>query len=313
MATDGPPASRLYLIDASGYVHRAFHALPQLTTTRGQPTNAILGVARMLTKLLREEGARQLVVVFDAPGPTFRADLYAGYKEHRPQMADELRAQFPYVRRLVEALRAPTLEVPGVEADDVIGTLVTQAEAAGLETVIVTADKDMMQLVSARTTLYDDMRARRIGIAEVQERFGVAPPLVPDVLGLVGDTSDAIPGVPGIGQKTAAVLVAELGGVEQLLARLDEVPRLPIRGAARVRELLAEHAEQARLSRTLATIRRDVPIRLDVAATAWPGPDRERLVPLLRELEFGSLLRELGGAPEAASVATVERREVATV
>jgi len=303
--------SRLYLIDASGYVHRAFHALPQLTTTRGQPTNAVLGVARMLAKLLREERATHLVVVFDAPGPTFRGDLFAAYKEHRPELADELKSQFPYVRRLVEALRVPTIEVPGVEADDVIGTLAAQAEAAGLETVIVTADKDMTQLVSERTTLYDDMRGRRIGVAEVKERFGVAPALVPDVLGLMGDTSDGIPGVPGIGPKTAATLVAELGGIEQVLARVDEIIRLPVRGAARIRELLVEHAEQARLSRTLATIRRDLPVRLDMEATQWPGPDRERLVPLLRELEFGSLLRELGGEGEA-TVTTVERREIAT-
>jgi DNA polymerase-1 len=311
MTTEGSPASRLYLIDVSGYVHRAFHALPQLTTTRGQPTNAVLGVARMLTKLLREERATQLIVVFDAPGPTFRADLYAGYKEHRPQAADELKSQFPYVRRLVEALRVPMLQVPGVEADDVIGTLATQAEAAGLETVIVTADKDMMQLVSERTTLYDDMRGRRIGIAEVEERFGVPPALVPDVLGLMGDTSDAIPGVPGIGPKTAAVLVAALGGLEKVLTRVEEVALLPLRGGGRIRELLVQHAEQARLSRTLATIRRDVPVTLDVTATRWPGPDREQLVPLLRELEFGSLLRELGGAAEP-SIATVERREIRT-
>jgi DNA polymerase-1 len=155
------------------------------------------------------------------------------------------------------------------------------------------------------------MRGRRIGIAEVEERFGVRPAEVPDVLGLMGDASDAIPGVPGIGPKTAASLVAALGGLDQVLARMDEVPSLPLRGAARVRELLAEHAEQARLSRTLATIRRDVPVALDVAATRWAGPDREQLVPLLRELEFGSLLRELGGAADVVSAA-VERREIAT-
>ncbi|HWP64985.1 MAG TPA: DNA polymerase I [Candidatus Limnocylindria bacterium] len=312
MTTEGSPASRLYLIDLSGYVHRAFHALPQLTTTRGQPTNAILGVARMLIKLLREERATHLIAVYDAPGPTFRDELYTGYKEHRPVLADELRSQLPYVRRLVEALRIPTLEVPGVEADDVIGTLAAQAEAAGLETVIVTADKDMTQLVSERTTLYDDMRGRRIGVADVQERFGVPPALVPDVLGLMGDSIDAIPGVPGIGAKTAAALVSAFGGIESMLERLDEVPQLKLRGAARVRELLARHAGDARLSRTLATIRRDVPIQLDVAATAWPGPDRERLVPLLRELEFGSLLRELGGDGTEAAV-SIERRELASV
>jgi DNA polymerase-1 len=303
--------SRLYLIDASGYVHRAFHALPQLTTTRGQPTNAVLGFARMLTKLLREERATQLVVVFDAPGPTFRADLYARYKEHRPVLAPELISQFPFVRRLVDALRLPTLQVPGVEADDVIGTLASQADAAGLETVIVSADKDMMQLVSERTTLYDDMRGRRIGMTEVHERFGVPPALVPDVLGLMGDASDAIPGVPGVGPKTATALVAALGGVEQVLARVDEVPSLALRGAARVRDVLVQHADQARLSRTLATIRCDVPVALDVEATHWQGPDRELLLPLLRELEFGSLLRELGGETEV-HVAAVDRREVTT-
>jgi DNA polymerase-1 len=311
MSTEDAAGARLYLIDASGYVHRAFHALPQLTTTRGQPTNAILGFARMLGKLLREEQATRLIVVFDAPGRTFRADMYAGYKEHRTPAADELRSQFPYVRRLVEAMRLPTLEVPGVEADDVIGTLVRQAEAAGLETVVVTADKDMMQLVSARTTLFDDMRGRRIGVAEVRERFGVPPERVPDVMGLVGDTSDAIPGVPGIGQKTAAALVGAFGGVDELLARVEEVPALGLRGAARVREALLQHADDARLSRALATIRRDVPIVLDLEATRWPGPDREQLVPLLRELEFGSLLRELGGDAEARAV-SVERREVTT-
>jgi len=311
MAREGVPAVRLYLIDASGYVHRAFHALPQLTTSRGQPTNAVLGFARMLVKLVREERATHLVVVFDAPGRTFRAEMYDGYKGHRPELADELRSQFPYVRRLVEAMRLPAMEVAGVEADDVIGTLAAQAETAGLETVIVTADKDMMQLVTDRTTLYDDMRGRRIGPAEVRERFGVPPALVADVMGLAGDTSDAIPGVPGIGLKTAAALVDALGGVDALLASLDKVPALPLRGAARVREALAQHADAARLSRTLATIRRDVPVRLETDAVCWPGPDREQLLPLLRELEFGSLMRELGGEGQTEAAA-VERRTVTT-
>src|SRR5258706_428391 len=177
--------ARLFLIDASGYVYRAFHALPALNTSRGLPTNATLGFANMVAKLLRVEKPDYLAVVFDAPGDTFRDALYAEYKQNRAPMPDDLRPQIPYIRKLVAALRLPVIEEVGVEADDVIGTLATRAVEHGLETVIVTADKDMTQLVSERTTLYDDMRNRRIGIAEVRERFGVDPPLVPEVLRLL--------------------------------------------------------------------------------------------------------------------------------
>ena len=153
MPRHDPP--RLYLVDGSGYVYRAFHALPGLSTSRGVPTNAVLGFANMLSKLLREHRPEHVAVVFDAPGATFRDELYAGYKQARAPMPDELRPQIPYIRRLVSALRLPVIEEPGVEADDVLGTLAAQAGAAGLETVVVTADKDMMQLVDARTTLWD--------------------------------------------------------------------------------------------------------------------------------------------------------------
>jgi DNA polymerase-1 len=307
-----PPAAappRLYLVDGSGYVHRAFHALPALTTSRGQPTNAVLGFARMLTKLLREEGATHVIVVFDAPGPTFRQSLYDRYKEHRPPMADDLRAQIPYIRRLVAGLRVPVLEVAGVEADDVLATLATHAEAAGLETVVVSADKDLAQIVTAKTVLYDEMRGRRIGVADVEERFGVPPERVPDLFGLTGDSSDDIPGVPGIGPKSAAVLIRSLGPVDEMLARLGEVEGLELRGAKRVRAALEAHADVARLSRTLATVRRDVPVTFDVDAARWPGPDPEVLEPLLAVLEFAQLARELCG-PEGRTTAAVERRLV---
>jgi DNA polymerase-1 len=292
---------RLYLIDASAYVHRAFHALPPLSTRRGLPTNAVLGFARMLVKLLREERARRVVCVFDAPGKTFRSDLYHGYKAHRPPLPDEMREQLPYIRRLVEAMRIPIVEVPGVEADDVIGTLAAQADARGVRTVVVTADKDLMQIVGERVELFDEMRGRRVGPAEVVERFGVPPAAVPDVLGLTGDTTDA---VPGIGPKPAAALVAALGPIDDILANLDAVERLPIRGAKRVRERLEEGADAARLSRDLATIRRDVPVSLDVRAARWEGPDVGRLRALLEELEFSQLAREL--APVDAETAGVE-------
>jgi DNA polymerase-1 len=299
---------RLFLIDASGYVYRAFHALPALNTTRGLPTNATLGFANMLAKLLRGGGERDyLAVVFDAPGKKFRDAMYADYKRHRAPMPDDLRPQLPYIRRLVEALRLAVIEAPDVEADDVIGTLAARATADGLETVIVTADKDMMQLVGERTTLYDDVRNRRIGVAEVRERFGVEPELVPDVLGLMGDSIDDIPGVTGIGQKTASALVAQIGPVETILERLDDVERSGLRGAKKIRDTLAAEADVARLSKQLATIRRDVPLAVEWEQLRWPGPDLAVLRPLLMELEFMALLRELapGGEPATAGA---ERR-----
>src|SRR5438093_1439107 len=294
---------RLYLIDGSGYVYRAFHALPSLGTSRGLPTNAVYGFTNMVVKLLREERPRHLAVVFDLPGETFRDQLYADYKATRAPMPDELRPQMGYVRKVVEALRLPVVEVPGVEADDVIGTLARQASGAGLETVIVTGDKDLMQLVDERTTWLDTMRDRRCGPAEVRERFGVEPALVPDVLGLMGDPIDNIPGVSGIGEKTAATLVRELGPVEEILAHLDAVERTAVRGAKKLRETLAREAETARLSKDLATIRCDLPVALDLERLRWEGPDAEKLRPLFAELEFTSLLRDLvptGAAPEVA-------------
>src|SRR5205823_200308 len=257
---------------------------------------------------------RYTAVVFDAPGETFRDNLYAAYKQNRPGVPDELRPQMGYIRRIVDAFRLPVIQVSGVEADDVIGTLAAQASAAGRETVVVTGDKDMMQLVDGRTTLLDTMRDRRFGPDDVRARFGVDPALVPDVMGLMGDPIDNIPGVAGIGEKTASALVSRLGPVEQILERLDEVETIGLRGAKKVRETLAREAESARLSKALATIRCDVPITLDLEALRWDGPDPARLRPLFVELEFDSLLRELvrsGEAPEVERCALRTAAEVA--
>src|SRR5262249_2382752 len=277
MPTANRRAPRLHLIDGSGYVYRAFHALPALNTSRGLPTNAVLGFANMLSKLLREEGPDHVAVVFDAPGGTFRDALYASYKETRGPMPDELRPQIPYIRRLVTALRLPVIEEAGVEADDVLGTLAGQAGASGLETVIVTGDKDMMQLVDERTTLYDTMRDRRIGGPQVAQRFGVEPPPGPHVPGLLGGTTADIAAAPGVGEKTATALVQRFGPVEAILERLDEVEQSGLRGAKKLCATLTREADTARLSKTLATIRRDVPIQLELKALRWPGPDREEL------------------------------------
>jgi DNA polymerase-1 len=307
------PRPRLYLVDGSGYVYRAFHALPGLATSRGVPTNAVYGFTTMLAKLLRDEHPRHVAVVFDAPGGTFRDGLYADYKANRAPMPDELRPQVGYVRRVVDALRLPVVEEPGVEADDVIGTLARQAARQGIETVIVTGDKDLMQLVDGQTWLLDTMRDRRFGPAEVRERFGVEPALVPDVLGLMGDSIDNIPGVRGIGEKTATALVAGLGPVEAILERLDAVETLPVRGAKKIRDTLAREADTARLSKALATIRCDLPLRLDVERFRWDGPDRERLRPLFAELEFSSLLRDLAPAGPTAPLATERAATAAEV
>src|SRR5262245_60226171 len=306
-SADPAARPRLYLIDGSGYVYRAFHALPGLGTSRGVPTNAVYGFTTMVAKLLREEQPQHIAVVFDAPGETFRDALFTEYKANRAAMPDELRPQLGYVRKIVAAPRLPVIEVAGVEADDVIGTLSRQASRAGIETVIVTGDKDMMQLVDESTTLLDTMRERRTDVASVRERFGVDPALVPDVLGLMGDSIDNIPGVTGVGEKTASALVRHLGAVEHILERLDQVEGAGIRGAKKIREALTREAETARLSKALATIRCDVPVELDVDALRYAGPDAEVLRPLFTELEFFSLLREL--AP-AAATPEVERRTV---
>src|SRR5439155_1369763 len=220
------------------------------------------------------------------------------YKQNRPGVPDELRPQMGYIRRIVDAFRLPVIQVSGVEADDVIGTLAAQASAAGRETVVVTGDKDMMQLVDGRTTLLDTMRDRRFGPDEVRARFGVDPALVPDVMGLMGDPIDNIPGVAGIGEKTASALVSRLGPVEQILERLDEVETIGLRGAKKVRETLAREAESARLSKALATIRCDVPITLDLEALRWEGPD-----PALGDLAVA----KLGGDLKTLRVALARR------
>jgi DNA polymerase-1 len=309
MVGSGAPMAAVYLIDGSGYIYRAFHAIPGLSNSRGLPTNAIYGFTTMLAKLLRVERPRRIAVVFDAPGATFRDALFADYKAHRPAMPAELVPQLPYVRRVVEALRLPLVEVPGVEADDVIGTLAARTRAQGGEVVIVTADKDMMQLVDERTTLLDTMRDRRTGPDEVRARFGVEPRQVPDVLGLMGDATDNIPGVTGIGEKTAVTLVQKFGSIEELLAEPARVAASGVRGGQKIADTLRREAEQARLSRHLATIRCDVPVD-GLPEADWTGPDPDALRPLLQELEFSSLLREL--APTSAAPVAIEYRCLAS-
>jgi len=300
----GAAPDRIWLVDGSGIVFRAFHALPTLATRRGLPTGAAYGFTSMLAKLLREEKVTRIAVVVDAPGKTFRSEAYADYKATRPETPSELVVQLPYIKRLVTALGIRLVEVPGVEADDVIGTLARRACDAGAEVRIVTSDKDMMQLVGPRVTLVDTMHDRCTGIDEVRARFGVAPEQVVDVMALMGDAIDNIPGVKGIGEKTAVRLIAHFGSIDELYRRLDEIEGLGLRGAKRVRQIVEEGEEEARRSRFLATIRCDCDLPAEVAPEALGrgAPRPGELEELANELEFTALLKEFLG-PAAPLVA----------
>ncbi len=283
-------------------MYRAFFAIPNLRAPDGIPTGAVYGFVNMLNKVIREERPTFLVLTFDAPGPTFRHQLYEGYKAGRDAQPEDLSAQLPLVRELADAFRIPIVEVPGVEADDVIATL-TQSVPEDVAVTIVSTDKDLMQLVSERVTLTDGLKERRYGPAEVEERFGVPPERMLDLRALVGDPSDNIPGVKGIGAKGAAKLIGEWGSLENLLDHAGEVK------SARARTALIEQAETARLSKRLSTLRRDVPLSLPLEALAHQSADLERLRELYRRLGFGRLLEGLG--EEIASDPPIASQEIA--
>ena len=277
----------LYLIDGSAYIYRAFFALPSLSNSKGQQTNAIYGFTTMLMKVLREHRPDCLAVVFDEKGPTLRHEEFKEYKAHRPPMPEGMQAQVPYIHRVVEAFGLPVVRAPGYEADDLIGTLARKAEAAGFDVVIVTGDKDMFQLLTQAVRIYDPVKDKWFGEEECRERFGVEPARVVEVMGLMGDATDNIPGVKGIGEKTAIKLIAEFGTIEELLRRVDEVK------ASKTRSLLTEQAENARLSRKLATIQMESPVEFNPDQFRVSPPDPEALAPLLKELEFSTLLKTL--------------------
>ncbi|RIL05412.1 MAG: DNA polymerase I [Proteobacteria bacterium] len=299
----GERAPRLVVVDAANCLYRAFFAIPPLRASDGTPTNAAYGFLNMLIKALREEQPDHVVVVFDAPGGgASRREIFGEYKAHRDAQPEDLSRQIPLVRELVDAHHIPLLEVPGCEADDVIATLVARAPADARITILST-DKDLMQLVTERVALLDTMKDRRYGPAEVEERFGVPPARVLDLRALVGDPSDNIPGVKGIGEKGAAKLLAEYGTLEALLERADEIP------ATKTRNVLREQAEQARLSKRLAALHDDVALPVCFDDLVRREPDRERLRQLFRRLEFTRLLAELDGpaaAPRAPAAGTVE-------
>jgi DNA polymerase-1 len=296
----------VYLIDGSGYIFRAYHALPPLTRpSDGLPVGAVHGFCAMLWKLLREAGelapATHFAVIFDYSARTFRNDLFDGYKAHRPEVPEDLVPQFPLIRDAVKAFNVACLEQEGYEADDLIATYACQALEAGAEVTIVSSDKDLMQLVRPGIVMYDTMKNKVIGEAEVIERFGVPPSKVIEVQALIGDSTDNVPGVPGIGVKTAALLIGEYGDLETLLERASEITQ-PKR-----RESLITFADQARLSRTLVTLDCNAPLDVPLAATVVRELEAEALTGFMRKMEFNTLLRRVaeglgtalseGGAP----------------
>ena len=306
-----PPTQRLFLIDGSALAYRSYFAFIRnpLINSKGENTSAPLGFARSLLKLIREEKPETIAVVFDTGKPTFRHEKYEAYKATRQKMPEEMRASMPRIHELVRAMNITEMGMDGFEADDLIGTLAKKAAEAGMETTIISGDKDFMQLVSPKIRLVNPQKggeAVEIDADGVRARFGVGPDRVTDVMGLMGDTSDNVPGVPGVGEKTAMALIQEYGDLEGVLAHAQQVRR------KNVRENLIQYAEQARLSKDLVIIRTDAPVELDPEGLKFEGFDQEALIALFKELEFGQLLSEITPA-EAEREATYHTVNKATL
>lgn len=289
-------AKRIVLVDGSSYLYRAFHAMPNLANSKGEPTGAVYGIVNMLRRLLREQDTPYFVVVFDAPGKTFRDRLYKEYKANRPPMPDDLRSQIEKVHAVIKALGLPLLSISDVEADDVIGTLARAASNHDMEAFIVSGDKDLAQLVGPGVTMCDSMKDVVYDEQGVQEKFGVPPDRIIDFLALVGDTSDNIPGVPKVGPKTAARWLMDYGSLDALVEKADSV-------SGKVGENLRASLDQLALSRELATIKCDVPLEHGPDTLMVSAPDDEALRKLYADLEFKTWLSELGGLNESTDAA----------
>ena len=303
----GGPGS-IFIIDANNYVFRAYHALPMLTSPDGTPINAVHGFVRMLQALRGDFSPEHIVAVFDAPGPSFRDEMYDAYKANRPPAPEDLRPQFPLVRDATRALGVPLVEVPGVEADDAIATYALAARQAGMRAYILSSDKDLMQLVDepgedgSYIRLYDGMKRRLVGPSQVRDKYhGIGPSQLGDLLALMGDSADNVPGVPGIGPKTAAALLLEFGDLEGVL---EAAPSLKQK---KRRERLMEHAEDARLSRRLVELKRDVELPLDFEGLRDPGIDVATVTAFFTPLGFKTTLAGMlkgGGSPIKSSRGT---------
>jgi len=278
---------KLILVDGSSYIYRAFFALPQLSTSDGVPTNAVYGFITMLNRLVQDYQPLLMAIVLDAPGPTFRHEVYHSYKANRPKMPDSLAAQIPLIREVITAFNIPAIDKAGYEADDIIGTLARQAEADGADVTIITGDKDLYQLVTRHITLFDTMKDALCDEEAVKKKIGVPPDKAIEVFGLMGDSVDNVPGVPGIGDKTAIALIQQFGSIDSLYQNLDGVAK------KKVRETLHTHKEQALLSRQLVTVDTHVPLEQRWTELSVGSPDTEALRALYKRLEFTRLLKNL--------------------
>jgi len=280
------------LVDGSSYLFRAFFSPPHLTNSKGEATGAVYGVINMLRSLINQYKPSNMVVVFDAKGPTFRNEMFSEYKANRPPMPDDLRIQIEPLHNLIKAMGIPMISIPGVEADDVIGTLSTLASKQGIHTLISTGDKDMAQLVDENTTLINTMTNLILDRDGVIEKFGVPPELIIDFLGLMGDSSDNIPGVPKVGEKTALGMLQGIGSVDEIYRNIDKLATLSFRGAKTIGKRMVEHEEMARLSYQLATIKLDVELDQTYTDFVMGEPNQDKIIEILGQLEFKRWLAE---------------------
>ncbi len=283
----------IYLIDGTAYIHRAYHAIRDLTNSKGLPTNAVFGFTRMLIKLMEDRSPQYIGMFFDAKGPTFRHNMYKEYKANRPPMPEDMAMQIPYIKEITAAFNLPIIEMQGYEADDLIGTLARAAEKEGYEVIMVTGDKDFMQLVTDKAAIWDPMKENTIDLKTIREKFGIEPHQMIDVQGLSGDTADNIPGVPGIGQKTALDLIKTYHSMQQLYEKLETITK------KKQRENLENFKDQAFLSRELVTIDTAVPVDVELAEFKVSAPDRKKLGELYKNLEFRQLQQSV---PEQADL-----------
>ncbi|REG83751.1 DNA polymerase I [Marinomonas pollencensis] len=298
MATDSkthtPP---MILVDGSSYLYRAFHAIPPMSTSDGQPTNATRGVISMIRSLIKSYPDSPMVIIFDAKGKTFRDEIYSEYKAQRPPMPDDLRPQIEPIHRMVEAMGLPLVIIDGVEADDVIGTIAKQVGETGREVIVSTGDKDMAQLVTDKVTLVNTMTDTVMDIQGVKDKFGIPPELIIDYLALMGDKVDNIPGVPGVGEKTALALLQGLGSIKDIYTRLDDIAALGFRGSKTLAKKMEDNKEMAELSYTLATIKCDVELPFNALELKNKEADKDALREWFTKLEFKRWVAELDQAP----------------
>jgi len=291
----------IYMIDGSAYIYRAYHAVRGLSNSKGLPTNAVFGFTRMLLKLIEDHSPEYIGMFFDSKGPTFRHKMYKEYKANRPPMPEDLSVQVPYIKKVTEGFNLPAIEMEGFEADDLIGTLARMAEESGFSVVMVTGDKDFMQLVTDKSIIWDPMKDKTIDVKSIMEVNGVEPSMMIDVMGLSGDTADNIPGVPGIGPKTALSLIKTFGSMNNLYEKVDKITK------KKQHENLVKYREQAFLSRELVTINTSVPLEFSPLEFEFKEPDNAKLSKLFKDLEFRQLQKTF---PEKADLSKKDYRLV---